>query len=90
MGLPGWMPGRPAGDPQRLSQMADAWDALDSTLQASERQLTPHAGDVSTWWRGQAASAYTTAWHDYKKTTSRRAEAETSMTCWARSSVGGR
>jgi hypothetical protein len=65
MGLPGWMPGRPAGDPQRLSQMADAWDALDSVLQASERQLAPHAGDISTWWRGQAASAYSTAWHDY-------------------------
>ena len=65
MGLPGWMPGRPGGDPQRLSQLAEAWDALDSALQASERQLTPHAGDVSTWWRGQAAGAYTTAWHDY-------------------------
>jgi hypothetical protein len=65
MGLRGWMPGRPSGDPQRLSQLADAWDALDSALQASERQLTPHAGDVSTWWRGQAAGAYTTAWHDY-------------------------
>ena len=65
MGLPGWMPGRPGGDPQRLSQMADAWDALDAGLQAAERQLAPHAEDISTWWRGQAATAYTSAWHDY-------------------------
>jgi hypothetical protein len=65
MGLPGWMPGRPGGDPQRLVQMADTWDALDLALLAAERQLTPHAEDISTWWRGQAATAYTTAWYDY-------------------------
>src|ERR1039458_1859412 len=65
MGFPGWMPGRPGGDPQRLVQMADTWDTLDLALLAAERQLTPHAEDISTWWRGQAATAYTTAWYDY-------------------------
>ena len=65
MGLPGWMPGRPGGDPQRLVQMADTWDTLDLALLAAERQLTPHAEDISTWWRGQTATAYTTAWYDY-------------------------
>ena len=65
MGLPGWMPGRPGGNPQRLTQIADAWDTLDATLQAAERQLPPQADDISSWWRGQAANPYTTAWHDY-------------------------
>jgi uncharacterized protein YukE len=45
--------------------MADAWDALGSTLQAAERQLDAHADDVSTWWRGNAADAYATTWHHY-------------------------
>jgi hypothetical protein len=65
MGLPGWMPGRPGGDPQRLTEMADAWGAVDTALQAAERQLIPQAEDISPWWRGQAAGAYTAAWYDY-------------------------
>jgi hypothetical protein len=31
MGL-GWLPGRPGGNPQRLTPIADAWDALDTGL----------------------------------------------------------
>src|ERR1039458_8561404 len=72
MGLPGWMPGRPGGNPQRLTQIADAWDTLDATLQAAERQLPPQADDISSWWRGQAANPYTTAWHDYSAGLARR------------------
>jgi hypothetical protein len=45
--------------------MADAWEDLDGALRAAERQLDPRADGVSTWWRGQAATAYMTTWHEY-------------------------
>jgi WXG100 family type VII secretion target len=65
MGLPDWLPGRPGGDPQRLRDMARAWDALDTALGDSERRLRPHADYVYDWWRGRAAEAYTSAWLQY-------------------------